>query len=39
MFAGKTSRTLISLFLTVLFLLAAGATALPCGPLAGDTTR
>ena len=39
MFASKTSHTIVTLFLTILVLLAAGATALLCGPLAGSTTR
>jgi len=38
MFSPKTRQTLVTLFLTVLSLLAAGSTALPCGPLAGSTT-
>ena len=30
MFASKTSHTIVTLLLTVIFLLATGATALPC---------
>ena len=39
MFAAKASHTIVTLLLTVIFLLAAGATALLCGRLAGSTTR
>jgi hypothetical protein len=39
MFSPKIRQTLVGLLLTVGFLLAAAATALPCGPLAGGATR